>query len=66
MLAVGLLDDDRYRQAKQPPGRVLEAKNSGLGGVRAGGELLTSTEDIVGRWKKYFEDLLNPNRLAFQ
>ncbi|KAI3360065.1 hypothetical protein L3Q82_013861 [Scortum barcoo] len=27
----------------------------------AGGELLTSTEDIVGRWKKYFtEDLLNP------
>ncbi|KAI3368711.1 hypothetical protein L3Q82_025707, partial [Scortum barcoo] len=34
----------------------------------AGGELLTSTEDIVGRWKKYFEDLLNPqsHRLAFQ
>ncbi|KAI3354914.1 hypothetical protein L3Q82_004705 [Scortum barcoo] len=26
----------------------------------AGGELLTSTGDIVGRWKKYFEDLLNP------
>ncbi|KAI3374080.1 hypothetical protein L3Q82_022646 [Scortum barcoo] len=26
----------------------------------AGGELLTSTVDIVGRWKKYFEDLLNP------
>ncbi|KAI3355396.1 hypothetical protein L3Q82_018240 [Scortum barcoo] len=32
----------------------------------AGGELLTSTEDIVGRWKKYFEDLLNPTDLAFQ
>ncbi|KAI3372126.1 hypothetical protein L3Q82_006977 [Scortum barcoo] len=33
----------------------------------AGGELLTSTGDIVGRWKKYFEDLLNPTiRLAFQ
>ncbi|KAI3361735.1 hypothetical protein L3Q82_002087 [Scortum barcoo] len=27
----------------------------------AGGELLlTSTGDIVGRWKVYFEDLLNP------
>ncbi|KAK3535605.1 hypothetical protein QTP70_017246, partial [Hemibagrus guttatus] len=25
-----------------------------------GGELLASTEDIVGRWKEYFEDLLNP------
>ncbi|KAI3369673.1 hypothetical protein L3Q82_024516 [Scortum barcoo] len=31
----------------------------------AGGELLTSTStgDIVGRWKKYFEDLLNPTDL---
>ncbi|KAI3376944.1 hypothetical protein L3Q82_000185 [Scortum barcoo] len=29
----------------------------------AGGELLTSTEDIVGRWRKYFEDLLNPTDL---
>ncbi|KAI3365343.1 hypothetical protein L3Q82_010131 [Scortum barcoo] len=37
-------------------------KNSGLGGV-LGGELLTSTGDIVGRWKKYFEDLLNPTDL---
>ncbi|KAI3363624.1 hypothetical protein L3Q82_001261 [Scortum barcoo] len=27
------------------------------------GELLTSTGDIVGRWKKYFEDLLNPTDL---
>ena len=26
----------------------------------AGGELLTSTGDVVGRWKEYFEDLLNP------
>ncbi|KAK3567248.1 hypothetical protein QTP86_015079 [Hemibagrus guttatus] len=25
-----------------------------------GGELLASTEDIVRRWKEYFEDLLNP------
>ncbi|KAI3368575.1 hypothetical protein L3Q82_025585 [Scortum barcoo] len=29
----------------------------------AGGELLTSTGDIVGRWKEYFEDLLNPTDL---
>ncbi|KAI3377251.1 hypothetical protein L3Q82_009155 [Scortum barcoo] len=26
----------------------------------AGGELLTSTGDIVRRWKEYYEDLLNP------
>ncbi len=25
-----------------------------------GGRLLTSTGDVVGRWKEYFEDLLNP------
>ncbi len=25
-----------------------------------GGQLLTSTGDIVGWWKEYFEDLLNP------
>ena len=25
-----------------------------------GGELLTSTGDIVGWWKEYFKDLLNP------
>ena len=25
-----------------------------------GGELLTQTEDIVGRWKEHFEELLNP------
>ncbi|KAK3523769.1 hypothetical protein QTP70_010056 [Hemibagrus guttatus] len=25
-----------------------------------GGELLALTGDIVGRWKEYFEDLLNP------
>ncbi|XDV43830.1 hypothetical protein PO909_012233 [Leuciscus waleckii] len=25
-----------------------------------GGQLLTSTGDIVGRWKEYFEDFLNP------
>lgn len=28
-----------------------------------GGELLTSTGDIVGRWKEYFEELLNPTNM---
>ncbi|KAI3370788.1 hypothetical protein L3Q82_007323 [Scortum barcoo] len=28
--------------------------------VQRAGELLTSTGDTVGRWKKYFEELLNP------
>ncbi|KAI3371031.1 hypothetical protein L3Q82_023521, partial [Scortum barcoo] len=57
---------DGYRQAKQAAARtVLEAKNfrSGRSSCSAGGELLTSTGDIVGRWKKYFEDLLNPTDL---
>ncbi|KAI3368910.1 hypothetical protein L3Q82_025425 [Scortum barcoo] len=63
---------DRYRQAKQAAARaVLEAKTrvwEEFGEAmeedyRAGGELLTSTEDIVGQWKKYFEDLLNPTDL---
>ncbi|KAK3556168.1 hypothetical protein QTP70_005570 [Hemibagrus guttatus] len=30
-----------------------------------GGELLASTKDIVGRWKEYFEDLLNPTDTPF-
>ncbi|KAI3372276.1 hypothetical protein L3Q82_022781 [Scortum barcoo] len=52
------------KQAKQAAARTVPGgKNSGLGGVRVGGELLTSTGDIVGRWKKYFEDLLNPTDL---
>ncbi len=29
-----------------------------------GGQLLTSTWDIVGRWKEYFEDLLNPTDMS--
>ncbi|KAK3553178.1 hypothetical protein QTP86_031753 [Hemibagrus guttatus] len=37
-------------------GKQLSA-NTVYGG---GGELLASTGDIVGRWKEYFEDLLNP------
>ncbi|KAK3549709.1 hypothetical protein QTP86_007157 [Hemibagrus guttatus] len=37
-------------------GKQLSA-NTVYGG---GGELLVSTGDIVGQWKEYFEDLLNP------
>ncbi|KAI3372494.1 hypothetical protein L3Q82_022695 [Scortum barcoo] len=53
MLACGTPDAvDRYRQAKQAAAQDGPGgKNSGLGG------------DIVGRWKKYFEDLLNPTDL---
>ncbi|KAI3374381.1 hypothetical protein L3Q82_006209 [Scortum barcoo] len=62
MLACGTPDTvDGYRQAKQAshsPGRSWRQK------LRVweefGGELLTSTGDIIGRWKEYFEDLLNP------
>ena len=28
-----------------------------------GGELLTSTESIVRRWKEYYKDLLNPTNM---
>ncbi|KAI3353494.1 hypothetical protein L3Q82_019285 [Scortum barcoo] len=56
---------DRYTgRPSKPPARqtVLEAKTRVW--EEFGGELLTSTgEDIVGRWKKYFEDLLNPTDL---
>ncbi|KAI3374010.1 hypothetical protein L3Q82_022568 [Scortum barcoo] len=64
MLACGTPDAvDRYRQAKQAAAQDGPGgKNSGLGGVRWGAvDLLTG--DIVGRWKKYFEDLLNPTDL---
>ncbi|KAI3357006.1 hypothetical protein L3Q82_003643 [Scortum barcoo] len=46
----------RLRRGKQYSANTLFT-------VQWGGELLTSTEDIVGRWKKYFEDLLNPTDL---
>ncbi|KAK3532764.1 hypothetical protein QTP86_028143 [Hemibagrus guttatus] len=42
-------------------GKQLSA-NTVYGG---GGELLVSTGDIVGRWKEYFEDLLNPTDTPF-
>ncbi|KAI3360386.1 hypothetical protein L3Q82_002298 [Scortum barcoo] len=53
----------KYRQAKQAAAlarTVLEAKTRVW---EEFAKLLTSTEDIVGRWKKYFEDLLNPTDL---
>ncbi|KAI3366212.1 hypothetical protein L3Q82_010069 [Scortum barcoo] len=74
MLACGTPDAvDRYRQAKQarsPDGPG--GKNSGLGGVGKRPWRRTvigrprrdsGKPDIVGRWKKYFEDLLNPTDL---
>uniref|UniRef100_A0AAY5KH73 Reverse transcriptase domain-containing protein n=1 Tax=Esox lucius TaxID=8010 RepID=A0AAY5KH73_ESOLU len=41
----------RLRRGKQCPTNAVYSR---------GGQLLTSTEDVVGRWKEYFEDLLNP------
>ena len=41
--------------------RLRRGKQSSTNTVYSGGgELLTSTGDIVGRWKEYFENLLNP------
>ncbi|KAI3361545.1 hypothetical protein L3Q82_013690 [Scortum barcoo] len=55
MLACGTPDAvDRYRQAKQA------AAQDGPGGKKLGSG---RSSDIVGRWKKYFEDLLNPTDL---
>ncbi|KAK7916510.1 hypothetical protein WMY93_012271 [Mugilogobius chulae] len=62
---------DRYLQAKRAAARaVAEAKTRDWERrgkqcftstvYSAGGELLTSTGDVVGRWKEYFEGLLNP------
>ncbi|KAK3535602.1 hypothetical protein QTP70_017140 [Hemibagrus guttatus] len=66
-LARGTLEAaEAYRQAKRTTavvnvlhlrrGKQLSANTVYSGG----GELLASTGDIVGRWKEYFEDLLNP------
>ncbi|KAK3549592.1 hypothetical protein QTP86_005249 [Hemibagrus guttatus] len=41
--------------------RLRRGKQLSANTVYSGGEeLLASTGDIVGRWKEYFEDLLNP------
>ncbi|KAI3366655.1 hypothetical protein L3Q82_009343 [Scortum barcoo] len=62
------MEEDYYRSASkrfwQTVRRLRRGKQYSANTVySAGGELLTSTEDIVGRWKKYFEDLLNPTDL---
>uniref|UniRef100_A0A8C1ILG2 Reverse transcriptase domain-containing protein n=1 Tax=Cyprinus carpio TaxID=7962 RepID=A0A8C1ILG2_CYPCA len=43
------------RRGKQCPANTVYS---------GGGQLLTSTGDIVGRWKEYFEDLLNPTDMS--
>ncbi|KAI3377918.1 hypothetical protein L3Q82_009048 [Scortum barcoo] len=55
----------KYRQqtAKQAAAQDGPGGKNFGSGRSSGGELLTSTGDIVGRWKKYFEDLLNPTDL---
>uniref|UniRef100_A0A672ZD16 Reverse transcriptase domain-containing protein n=1 Tax=Sphaeramia orbicularis TaxID=375764 RepID=A0A672ZD16_9TELE len=41
--------------------RLRKGKQCATNTVFSGsGELLTSTGDVVGQWKEYFEDLLNP------
>ncbi|KAI3377561.1 hypothetical protein L3Q82_008723 [Scortum barcoo] len=58
-LSVGLEEILANRPARLRRGKQYSANTV----YSAGGELLTSTGDIVGRWKKYFEDLLNPTDL---
>ncbi|KAK3546985.1 hypothetical protein QTP86_007435 [Hemibagrus guttatus] len=41
----------RLRRGKQLSANIVYS---------GGGELLASTRDIVGRWKEYFKDLINP------
>ncbi|KAM9358371.1 uncharacterized protein ABDE67_003862 [Symphorus nematophorus] len=57
--------EEDYRSASkkfwQTVRRLRRGRQSSANTVYSGGgELLTSTGDIVGRWKEYFEDLLNP------
>ena len=57
--------EEDYRSAPkkfwQTVRRLRRGKQCSTNAVySAGGELLTSTGDVVGRWKEYFEDLLNP------
>ncbi|KAI3375689.1 hypothetical protein L3Q82_003995 [Scortum barcoo] len=59
-----LIGRPRRDSASKPSGAPQKGKQYSANTVySAGGELLTSTGDIVGRWKKYFEDLLNPTDL---
>ncbi|KAK3550607.1 hypothetical protein QTP70_000697 [Hemibagrus guttatus] len=50
---------EAYRQAKRTAARVVSEAKTRVW-EDGGGELLASTGDVVGRWKEYFEDLLNP------
>ncbi|KAK3506164.1 hypothetical protein QTP70_016984, partial [Hemibagrus guttatus] len=50
---------EEYRQAKRTAARVVSEAKTRVW-EDGGGELLAWTGDIVGRWKEYFEDLLNP------
>uniref|UniRef100_A0A673BTI1 Reverse transcriptase domain-containing protein n=1 Tax=Sphaeramia orbicularis TaxID=375764 RepID=A0A673BTI1_9TELE len=57
--------EEDYRSASrkfwQTIRRLRRGKQCATNTVYSGsGELLTSTGDVVGRWKEYFEDLLNP------
>uniref|UniRef100_A0A671TEK4 Reverse transcriptase domain-containing protein n=1 Tax=Sparus aurata TaxID=8175 RepID=A0A671TEK4_SPAAU len=57
--------EEDYRSASkkfwQTIRRLRRGKQSSTNTVYSGGgELLTLTGDIVGRWREYFEDLLNP------
>ena len=54
-----------YRLASQKFWQTVRRPRKGKQGLAQavfsrGGELLTQTEDIVGRWKEHFEELLNP------
>ncbi|CAM4686818.1 unnamed protein product [Leuciscus chuanchicus] len=53
----------RFWQTVQRPRRGKQCPTNTV--YSGGGQLLTSTGDIVGRWKKYFEDLLNPTNTSY-
>ncbi|KAJ3607850.1 hypothetical protein NHX12_024901 [Muraenolepis orangiensis] len=41
--------------------RLRRGKRGSIQAVYSkGGTLLTSTEEVIGRWKEHFEELLNP------
>ncbi|KAJ3603006.1 hypothetical protein NHX12_030750 [Muraenolepis orangiensis] len=48
----------RFRQTIR---RLRRGKHGSIQAVYSkGGTLLTSTEEVIGRWKEHFEELLNP------
>ena len=57
--------EEDYRSALKEFWQTIQCLKSGKQSsintvYSGGGELLTSTGDIVGRWKEYLEVLLNP------